>query len=169
MTAFRFTFIRSFNLTCVNTTKLNEQKKREMNLTFKFSLNSSILVNGLAITAFCHIFLTYSPVASLFSSHEAFLTAFFSFFIFVTTINAFNVRTNKINILDSLLLNKNFIMIITLIFGVQIAFTWIGGSVLRTVPLTLYEWGIVIAASAVIIPFDMVRKALLNPLLPKND
>lgn len=50
-----------------------------------------------------------------------------------------------------------------LIFVVQILFTYIGGSVLRTVGLTFSEWVYVILLSVLIIPFDMIRKVFIVP------
>lgn len=53
--------------------------------------------------------------------------------------------------------------IVLLIFVVQILFTYIGGSVLRTVGLTFAEWVYVILFSILIIPFDIIRKVFLVP------
>jgi len=129
---------------------------------------SSILVNGLFITLLCYAFLTSDAVPALFvrdavPDRNAYLTAFFCFFIFLTNFNAFNVRTPRINLLDSLLDNAGFVFVVSLIFVVQIIFVWVGGRVLRTVPLTLSEWQLVIGASAAIIPFDLLRKLVLWP------
>jgi len=64
--------------------------------------------------------------------------------------------------------NPGFIIVLILIFVVQILFTYIGGSVLRTVPLTSREWLFIIPACFVIIPFDIFRKLLIAPWLPKR-
>jgi len=131
---------------------------------------SSILVNGLFIATLCVIFLTYSPIRQLFvrdnqPDEPAFLTAFFAFFIFLTNFNSFNARTPKINIFDHILENTGFVWVVLLIFVVQITFTYVGGSILRTVGLTFEEWVMIIGASSVIIPFDMARKVLLGPFI----
>mmetsp|Transcript_25630 Transcript_25630/g.42946 ORF Transcript_25630/g.42946 Transcript_25630/m.42946 type:complete len:678 (+) Transcript_25630:496-2529(+) len=91
-----------------------------------------------------------------------FLTAFFSFFIFICTFNAWNVRTPKLNLLSKVWENKGFIAVFLTIFILQIAFCQIGGSLLRTVPLTLREWGCLVLMSITIIPFDLLRKMLFE-------
>jgi len=97
-------------------------------------------------------------------SEKVFLTAFFAFFIFLTNFNAFNARTPKINIFDHITENRGFVGVVILIFAVQITFTYLGGNLLRTEGLTLNEWLMVIGASLLIIPFDMMRKVIMHRL-----
>jgi magnesium-transporting ATPase (P-type) len=64
---------------------------------------SAILINAAFIATLCITVLTWDPIADFFQrdgkpNEAAFLTAFFSFFIFINIINAFNVRTPQINI-----------------------------------------------------------------------
>ncbi len=89
-----------------------------------------------------------------------FLTAFFSYFVFVCTIHAFNVRTHTRDLRQNLAQNSGFIMIIALILCLQIVFTELpfAASVLRTVPLTWNEWAAVFGMALLIIPFDLARK-----------
>ena len=49
-----------------------------------------------------------------------------------------------------------------MIFLLQTTFTYYGGEVLRTVGLTLQEWGYVLAFAIIIIPLDLARKFLRN-------
>lgn len=133
---------------------------------------SQILINGVFIAYLCINALINENVRELFQrdgkpSNEVFLTAFFAFFIFLTNFNAFNVRTNSINIFDHLFENRGFVFVVALIFLVQVTFTYVGGSILRTVGLTYSEWMSVIAVSAVIIPFDMIRKLGVKFLFSK--
>jgi len=128
---------------------------------------SAILINGCFIAFLCISALKYKNLRHFFlrngiPSEPAFLTAFFAFFIFLTAFNAFNVRTPKINIFDHLFQNSGFVGVIILIFCVQVTFTYVGGSLLRTVALTLQEWMLVIFASIIIIPFDMIRKMIFS-------
>jgi len=135
---------------------------------------SSIIINGIFIATLCICSLTFPFARSLFTrnfvpSEPVFLTAFFAFFIFLTAFNAFNVRTpNTLNIFDHLFENSGFVFVITLIFVVQVIFTYLGGRVLRTVALTPNEWGLVIGASSIIIPWDIGRKLLVRSLLPSQ-
>ncbi|MCP5424523.1 MAG: calcium-translocating P-type ATPase, PMCA-type [Gammaproteobacteria bacterium] len=131
---------------------------------------SSILTNGICATILSLIFLTYAPIKELFTrpgltpeaNELVFLTAFFGFFVFMHNFNKFNARTESLNLFDHLLDNKNFLGVVSLIFGLQIVFTYLGGEVLRTVGLTLPEWLYVLLLSLIIIPVDLIRKAIRN-------
>ena len=130
---------------------------------------SAILTNGLFITAFSIFFLKYPPIRDLFvrngvPDEAVFLTAFFALFVFLITFNSFNARTEKLNLFEHITENKGFFGIIAIIFSVQIFFTYIGGKILRTVGLTLEEWLIVIAMAVIIIPVDLIRKAIRDVL-----
>jgi P-type Ca2+ transporter type 2C len=138
---------------------------------------SSILSGGCFIAALCIAFLTNDHIEEFFTragqtaasdNNPVFLTAFFCLFIFTATINAFNVRTPKINIFDHITGNVGFIFVIAFIWLVQVAFSFIGGSILRTVPLEPHEWGAIMKGSLLIIPFDMLRKIIVAPFLPKQ-
>jgi len=130
---------------------------------------SAIIVNGIFIAILCILALKSHAVRQLFlrggsPSEPVFLTAFFAFFIFLTAFNAFNARTPKLNIFNHILENRGFVFVIMLIFVVQVTFTYVGGSILRTVGLTLQEWILVIGASMIIIPFDLIRKFVMKSL-----
>ena len=128
------------------------------------SMWSSIVFNGFYIAFVCILFLIWPPARQLYRPDEAvFLTAFFCLFIFLTSANSFNVRTSRLNIAHNLLKNPGFLGIQALIVVVQIAFTVIGGKVLRTVALTSDEWATTIALAASIIPFDLLRKVVFLP------
>eukprot|EP01121_Diplochlamys_sp_Union-15-3_P019289 TRINITY_DN7241_c0_g2_i4.p1 TRINITY_DN7241_c0_g2~~TRINITY_DN7241_c0_g2_i4.p1 ORF type:complete len:342 (+),score=38.94 TRINITY_DN7241_c0_g2_i4:36-1028(+) len=152
---------------------MNEKPIRRTEAIISPDMWSSILVNGLFIAFACITFLINDNVLNLFVRNgtpntEVFLTAFFSFFIFLTNFNSFNVRTTSVNIFDNLLNNSGFILVILVIFTTQITFTYIGGSLLRTVPLYAYEWLYIIGASIIVIPFDMLRKLYVSPFLPTH-
>ena len=74
--------------------------------------------------------------------------------------NGFNVRVSGVNLLENLRLNKGFLDVMTLIVAIQIALTFVGGRILRTAPLNLEEWLVVIALSLSIILVDLLRKLL---------
>jgi len=139
---------------------------REENILTK-DMISSILTSGFFITAFGLFFLSYTPVMELFERdgvpdmavHQ---TAFFNIFIFMIIFNGFNVRTERINILDHLIENKSFIMVMALILFLQVVFTYIGGTILRTVALNLDEWIIVTAFALLVVPVGVVRKLVVR-------
>jgi Ca2+-transporting ATPase len=127
---------------------------------------SSILINSSIAAAMSIIFLTYSPIKELFSRDVGVhLTAFFSFFVFMHTFNIFNTRTEGLNLFEHLLANKLFLMVIFIIFTVQISFVYIGGEVLRTVPLQAIEWLYVLMFALILIPIDLFRKLIRNVII----
>jgi len=135
---------------------------------------SAIVVNGMFIASLCISALRSRWVPHLFerdgvANEQVFLTAFFAFFIFNTMFNAFNARTVKINIFDHISQNSGFGMVVALIFVVQVTFTYLGGNILRTVGLTFEEWLLVIGASSLIVPFDMLRKFVMLALFPPQE
>ncbi len=128
---------------------------------------TGILWNGLCVAALCLLFLTYDPIQySLFArvvpGHRddiVFLTAFFGFFIFSTVFAGFSLRApDTLNVFDHLLHNKGYLVVTVVIFAVQISFSSLFGSVLRTVGLSLSEWLTVILFASVMVPLDMLRK-----------
>ena len=55
-----------------------------------------------------------------------------------------------------------------LIFALQVIFTYIGGTILRTTALTLTEWAIVYSMALLIIPVDLFRKFIFSMLSTSN-
>lgn len=89
-------------------------------------------------------------------------TAFFAFFIFSAVFNAFNARTEKMNLFDNINGNKGFLKVLGLIAVVQIIMTYLGGSILRCHGLDAVEWVVILIMSISIIPIDLIRKAICN-------
>ena len=94
--------------------------------------------------------------------YGVFITAFFNIFIFQVLFNMMNVRTPGLNLLEHIGENRRFLQIIFLIIVLQIMFTYIGGQILRTVPLNMNEWALVLLFSVIIIPIDFVRKIFVS-------
>ena len=74
----------------------------------------------------------------------------------------FNARTESLNLFEHITENRNFLIVVLLIFLLQTTFTYYGGEVLRTVGLPLKEWGYVLAFAFIIIQLDLARKFLRN-------
>jgi len=131
---------------------------------------SSILINGSIATLMSIIFLTYAPIRELFprstpeAAEKAFLTAFFGFFVFMHAFNTFNARTQSLNLFEHLFENKLFLFVIILIFSVQTTFIYIGGEVLRTIPLHPEELLYMLMFATILIPVDLLRKLIRNAL-----
>ena len=90
------------------------------------------------------------------------LTAFFALFIFSSVFNCFNARTDRLKLTAGLSKNAVFLLIMGAILTIQILFVYLGGNVLRTVPLTARELLVTMALSLVVFPADILRKAVLR-------
>ncbi len=133
---------------------------------------SAILIDGIFMASISLYFLTSDFVAGLFvcdalrcpdpELNLVLLTGFFGFFVFMNNFNKFNARTEGLNLFEHITENRNFLVVVILIFFLQTSFTYFGGEVLRTVGLTLEEWLYVLAFAITIIPLDLTRKLLRN-------
>ncbi|MEE3162346.1 MAG: calcium-translocating P-type ATPase, PMCA-type, partial [SAR324 cluster bacterium] len=131
---------------------------------------SAILIDGIFMASISIYFLTSDFVAGLFvcdavrcpdpELNLVLLTGFFGFFVFMNNFNKFNARTEGLNLFEHITENRNFLVVVILIFFLQTSFTYFGGEVLRTVGLTLEEWFYVLAFAITIIPLDLTRKLL---------
>jgi calcium-translocating P-type ATPase len=135
---------------------------------------SSILINGGIIAALSIAFLTSETTKQWFNggfdvgsapADAKFLTAFFAFFVFIQVFNTFNARTQGLNLLEHLLDNRLFSLIIPGIMAIQVFFITFGGEILRTVGLSFSEWLLVLSLAVLIIPVDLVRKMMRNKWL----
>lgn len=137
-------------------------KKRDEAIVSK-EMWSSIFTNGIVITLVSLGFLKLDLFKNIFrpeAHNEYLLTGYFSFFILVAVFNGLNVRTTKLNVFEHIKENPGFLRIMGLILVIQIIMTFIGGEILRCKPLTVNEWLFVIGLSALIVPVDMIRKAV---------
>ena len=139
-------------------------KKREEPILNKYMI-SQIALSGIFTVGLFVAFLLCPSITSRFrssSDSSYLLSAFFALFIFASVFHCFNARTDRIFLLNKLSKNKPFIFIMALILTVQILFIYLGGSVLRTVPLTLDELKITLMLALSVFPADLIRKLFLR-------
>ena len=139
-------------------------KQKSEPIINKYMINQ-ILATGIYYSFICILFLKSNFIASLFRPEcgvKYLYTAFFGLFIFIDIFNSFNARTHKLNILNNIMKNKIFIMIILFIIMVQIILIYYGGNLFRTSGLTLKEFEIMILFSLTVIPFDWLRKLYIR-------
>ncbi len=113
----------------------------------------------------CLAFLTLPAITSHFrvgKDNIYLLTAFFALFIFSSLFNCFNCRTDRLKLFSGLSENKAFIFIMLLVGTIQILFTYLGGSVLRTAPLLRSELLYTLLLSLSVFPIDIMRKLVLR-------
>lgn len=139
---------------------MNEKpKKKDENIMNGYMLNE-ILITGIYTTILCVLFLKLPVIRNQFSNQSSFMTAFFGLFIFAGIFNCFNAHTSRMNILAHLLKNKMFIIVISFISVVQIIMIYYGGSIFRTVPLSVKEFIIMLLISFTVVPVDVLRKKI---------
>lgn len=107
------------------------------------------------------IFFLKSPVVRGFYRESegdlCLLTAFFALFIFAGVCNCFNARTDRVHALAGLGKNRAFLLIMTAVAAVQIGFVYLGGAVLRTMPLAPRELLYTLLFSASVIPVGWLQ------------
>lgn len=106
----------------------------------------------------------YEPEGCGFKSRRA---QFFLTFSALWT-SFYRHRTPSTNLTANLLENRNFLIVETFIFCVQVVMTYVGGKWLRTVGLHFSEWMTVTLLSITIIPFDLFRKVVIVPYLKRK-
>ncbi len=139
-----------------------QPKKKEEAIMNKYMYNQ-IITMGLYNATLCILFLKLPLIKNLIrpSSNNIYLmTAYFAMFIFLGIFNAFNARTERINILANLKTNKIFLIIFSFIFIVQIYIIYYGGEVFRTFGLTSKEFILAISLALTVFPVDIFRKIL---------
>ena len=128
----------------------------------RYMVNEILLLGGFTV-GLCLFFLKSPTVTSLFrhdSDQIYLLTAFFALFIFTSVFNCFNARTDRLNLFAGLGKNPVFLAIMAAILIIQIVFVYLGGSVLRTAPLTARELLVTMLLSLAVFPAELIRKAL---------
>ena len=137
-------------------------KKRDEPILNRYMINQIAVLGG-ATVALCMAFLLTPAISSRFRASEGIiclLTAFFAFFIFTSVFNCFNARTDRLKIFSGLSKNKIFVLIMLLVSFVQLLFVYLGGSVLRTIPLTVSELCFTLLLSLSVFPIEILRKLI---------
>jgi len=128
----------------------------------------TLLFHGGFTLALGIAFLKHPLIIANFDGMLCHLTAFFAFFIFSSVLNCFCARTDRLNIFSDIGKNKVFLLIMAMISAIQIIFIYLGGSVLRTTPLTSRELLYTLSISLIVVPADFARKLLWRILGKKN-
>ena len=150
---------------------MREKPKRRDEEILSPYMKSRITFLGLFSLALSLWFLLSDRAASHFIESAGdirFLTGFFAFFVFLGLFNCFNSRSDRLNLFSGLGKNAVFVAIITSVAFVQLIFTYIGGAVLRTVPLTSKELFFSLSAALAAIPAGIIH-TLIRRLRGKSD
>ncbi len=145
-------------------------KRRDEPILNRYMVNQIVVLGGFTV-ALCLYFLLSPSVAAHFRySHDRIylLTAFFALFIFTSVLNCFSSRSDRLSYFSGLTKNRAFIAIMVMICAVQIVFIYLGGSVLRTLPLTLSELTYTLSLSLLVVPAELLRRILWRIRGKKN-
>jgi len=139
-------------------------KRRDEPILNRYMVNQILLLGSFTV-ALCLAFLKLPQITSHFRHSPDgiyLLTAFFALFIFSSVFNCFNCRTDRLRLFSGLSGNRAFILIMTAVSAIQIAFVYLGGQLLRTAPLTPSELGYTLLLSLLVFPAELIRKLLLR-------
>lgn len=89
-------------------------------------------------------------------------TFMFAFFIYSIIFNSLNTRSERFNVFEHIEENKNFIIVMGVIFILQTIIIEIGGQVFSTTTLNAKALFVSMLLAVLIIPVDMVRKAIVS-------
>ena len=145
-------------------------KRREEGILNRYMVNEIVFLGGFTV-GMCLFFLKCPMITAMFRPHEQglyLMTAFFALFIFASVFNCFNARTDRLRLTAGLGKNPIFLVIMAAVLAVQLAFVYVGGSVLRTAPLTARELGVTMVVSMAVFPFDFLRKFVLKKIKRKK-
>ncbi len=137
-------------------------KRRDEPILNRYMMNQILFLGGFTVSL-CLFFIKSPTVTSLFRASPDniyLLTAFFALFIFSSVFNCFNARTDRLKLTAGLRKNPIFLFIMVAILVIQIGFVYLGGSVLRTAPLTPSELLVTMLLSLSVFPAEIIRKAL---------
>jgi len=137
-------------------------KRRDEPILNGYMIHQILLLGGFTV-ALCLAFLLLPGISSHFRSMPdrlCHLTAFFALFIFTSVFNCFNARSDRLRLFAGISKNKTFLLVMLLVCTVQIVFVYLGGSVLRTMPLTFSELAFTLLLALSVFPADLIRKLL---------
>ncbi len=126
-----------------------------------------LFMGGYALTV-CILFLTtpfFKTRFGFYDNYPAFMTAFFALFVFLGIFSGVCARgPDTLNTFYGLSKNTTFITVFVLIFAVQLALIYFGGSVFRTTFINSQRLLQIVLISTSVIPVDFLRKLLVKRL-----
>lgn len=145
-----------------------EPPKEEYMLETPIKKGSGLFIRGaktrIAVSACSFIgiytLFTLSPISNLFATDAESLTARFAMLCFMAVFNGFNIRTESMNLFHGLGNNKLFSKIALGIFTGTIALCSVAGELIKVTSLDVMHWLVIIGLSFIVIPVDLVRKAI---------
>lgn len=139
-------------------------KRRDEPILNRYMINQILFTGGFTVAlSIAFLRMDFSKVLFRYSVQPIYwMTAFFALFIFCGIFNSFNARTTRLNLLSHLRKNPSFLIIMTAVTAVQITLIYYGGTLFRTAGLSAREMLLILSLSALVIPFDILRKSIIR-------
>ena len=96
----------------------------------------------------------------MFSTDVEAMTARFALLCFMAVFNGFNIRTDSFNLLKGIRKNKLFGYIAISIFMITVILCNFAGELIKVTPLDFNHWLVIVVLAFMVIPVDLVRKAV---------
>jgi magnesium-transporting ATPase (P-type) len=135
-------------------------KRRDEPILGRYMIDEMVWLGAYTVALFV-LFLKHPTLCAMFRSSPddvCHLTAFFALFIFASVFHCFNARSDRLRPLAGLSRNRPFLWIMAAVLVVQVLFVYLGGPVLRTVPLTARELSLTALLAASVLPVELLRK-----------
>ncbi len=100
------------------------------------------------------------PFQNIFNTPGEYLSGRFALLIFIAMFNGFCVRARRFNIFNGLSKNPMFIGVALFVFAGTFLCVTFGGATLQMMPLNITQWGTLIIMGAMIIPINMLYRAI---------
>lgn len=151
---------------------MKEKPKSRTESIVSKKMMSQVATAGAWVTILSLIFLMVPFFKDMFIvdgvySETRHLTAYFSFFVFSAIFNGFNVRSEEFNIMENIKENPGFFRVMGIIAVTQVLISSFGGKLFNCELISIKNWIVVIILAATIIPFDMLRKLIVNNIAKK--
>lgn len=148
---------------------LEKPRRRDESIISK-QMAGRILTEAAWLIVLSFVYLKAPVFNKLFENDEQHITGYFVMFIVSALFNGFNVRDSRFGIFKGLDINKNFLRIVCIIAVIQAVIVYAGaipflgflGKMFSCEPISPVNYLIVIALSATVIPFDLLRKAIVE-------
>ena len=144
---------------------MNEYPKKKNEPIINKYMYGEIFFTGLYSAILCILFLKMPFIRHIIrvgDNYRYLMTAYFALFIFMSIFNAFNARTQRLNLLANITKNKVFLITFSLIVVIQIYLIYFGGDLFRTYGLSALEFSLVLLLSFTVIPVDFIRKIIVK-------
>ena len=143
---------------------MREKPKQRDEPVLNGYMTGQIAGTGVFTIVLCVLFLWLPPVRVWLDYDRQpirLLTMFFALFIFCGVFHAFNARTHRLNLLSHIGKNPLFVLIMGAVAAVQVVIIYCGGTLFRTMPLSVGELAVAAALAFLVIPADWARKLWL--------